>query len=131
MDVVFTDGKMKLTVQTPIVHQTIAKAFDFLHVSIVLEHAFPDMLHTSMFIQDALVTASLHVPGAEDVHVCIIEDHDYFAKMSILVGLSVPPSKPTKINKFSPVHGLASFAQMSRTIVRQLSHPYLVSTRQR
>ena len=127
-DVVFIDGKMKLMNQTPIVRTTINKAFDLLQASIVLENAFPDTLLTSKFIQAALTTASLLVPSAEDLHVRIMKDRDYFTKMSILVGLAVPPSKPTKINKYSPVHGLATFAQMSRSTVWQLSHRYLVST---
>ena len=78
-------GKVKLTDQTPIVQATITDAFDFLHASIIFEHAFPDALLTSKFIQDALTTASLHIPNAEDVHVRILNDHAYCSKMSTLV----------------------------------------------
>ncbi|KAN0141621.1 hypothetical protein V8E53_000083 [Lactarius tabidus] len=77
-------GNIKLTDQTSIVRATITKAFGFLHASIVLENSYPDALLTSKFIQDALSTAALHVPDAEDVHVRILKDHPYFVKMSIL-----------------------------------------------
>ncbi|KAN0141478.1 hypothetical protein V8E53_000723 [Lactarius tabidus] len=61
-----------------------SKVFGFLHASIMLENSYPDALLTSKFIQDALSTAALHVPNAEDVHVRILKDHPYFVKMSIL-----------------------------------------------
>jgi hypothetical protein len=81
-----------------IVRATITKVFGFLHASIVLENSYPDALLTSKFIQDALSTAALHVPDAEDVHVHILKDHPYFVKMSILVSCLCSPLKSTKIN---------------------------------
>ncbi|KAN0140700.1 hypothetical protein V8E53_001527 [Lactarius tabidus] len=55
-----------------------------LHASIQLKHAFPNQLLTTKFLVDALSTASLHVPNAEDVHVCLLRDHGYCSKMCSL-----------------------------------------------
>jgi hypothetical protein len=74
------------------------KAFGFLHASIMLENSYPDALLTSKLIQDALSTAALHVPDAEDVHVHILKDHPYFIKMAILVCCLSSSLKSTKIN---------------------------------
>ena len=43
------------------------------------------MLLASKFIQDALSTAALQVPNAEDVHVRIHTDHAYFVQLAALV----------------------------------------------
>ncbi|KAN0134067.1 hypothetical protein V8E53_008285 [Lactarius tabidus] len=77
-------GNIKLTHQTSIVQATITKVFGFLHASIMLENSYPDTVLTSKFIQDALSTAALHIPDAEDVHVCVLKDYPYCVKMSIL-----------------------------------------------
>jgi hypothetical protein len=50
-----------------------------------MDHAFPDALLTGKFIQDALSTASLLVPNADNVHVRILRDSAYCSHMSILV----------------------------------------------
>jgi hypothetical protein len=78
-------GRIRLTIQMPIVRATITEAFELLHASIVLKHAFPDPLLTNRFLVDALSTASLHVPNAEDVHVRLLRDHGYCSKMCTLV----------------------------------------------
>ncbi|KAN0138827.1 hypothetical protein V8E53_003215 [Lactarius tabidus] len=65
----------------PIVRATITEAFEMLHASIVLKHVFPDSLLTSKFLMDVLSTASLHIPNAEDVHVCLLQDHGYCSKI--------------------------------------------------
>jgi hypothetical protein len=61
------------------------KAFELLHASIMFKHAFPDRLLTNKFIEDALSTAALHVPNADDVHVRILHDHSYCSTISALV----------------------------------------------
>ena len=50
------------------------KVFEFLNASIVLKDTFPDSVLMGRFIEDALSTAALHVPNAEDIHVCILQD---------------------------------------------------------
>lgn len=61
------------------------KSFNFLHASLVLEHAFLDTLLASKFLQDALSLLALNVPDAEDVHVHIHTDHAYFIQLSALI----------------------------------------------
>jgi hypothetical protein len=126
-DLCLNSGRLKLTDQTSIVRKTITKSFELLHASIILEHAFPDVLLASKFIQDALSTASLHVPDADVVHIRILQDHNYFEMMSTLVSHGCASSKPNNTNQFSPVHGSASFAQRSRNAVWQPSRTCLVS----
>lgn len=90
------NGRIRLTDQTAIVRTTITEAFELLHASIMFKHAFPDHLLTSKFIEDALSTAALHVPNAEDVHVRILQDHNYLFMMSALV--RVCPLPRNKLN---------------------------------
>ena len=85
------DGKVRLTEQTPIVRATITKAFEFLHASIILKYAFPDSVLMSRFIEDALSTAALHVPNAEDVHARILQDRRYCSQMFALVCIHAVP----------------------------------------
>ena len=77
--------KIRLKDQTPIIQATISTSFNFLHASLVLEHAFPDAMLSRKFILDALSTAALHVPNAEGVHVRIHTDHTYFVQLAALV----------------------------------------------
>ncbi|KAI9447601.1 hypothetical protein H4582DRAFT_2068214 [Lactarius indigo] len=79
-----SSGKVKLTDQTHIVRSTTTNAFHFLHASIILTQAFPDPSLINKFIQDALITASLHTTGADDIHVRLLNDHLYCSQMSIL-----------------------------------------------
>ncbi|KAH9069504.1 hypothetical protein EDB83DRAFT_2518271 [Lactarius deliciosus] len=79
-----SSGKVKLMDQTPIVRATSTNAFDFLHASIILEQAFPDPLLINKFIQDALITASLNTPNADDVHDHLLNDRLYCSQMSTL-----------------------------------------------
>ena len=51
----------------------------------MFKHAFPGNLLINKFLVDALSTAALHVPNAEDVHVRILQDHSYCTMMSALV----------------------------------------------
>ncbi|KAF8257092.1 hypothetical protein EI94DRAFT_1709625 [Lactarius quietus] len=51
-------GKMQLKDQTPIIQATVTKAFSLLHASLVLKQAFPDVLLTNKFLQDALSTVA-------------------------------------------------------------------------
>jgi hypothetical protein len=88
-------GNVKLTDQTPIVRKTIASSFGFLHASLILENAFPDVLLSGKFIRNALSTAALHVHGAENLHVRILHDNDYCGKISLLVCFAFASSEPT------------------------------------
>ena len=78
-------GKIRLKDQTPIIQATVSTSFNFLHASLVLEHAFPDAMLSRKFILDTLSTAALHVPSAEGVHVRIHTDHTYFVQLAALV----------------------------------------------
>ena len=63
------------------------ESFELLHASIIMKHAFPDLLLANKFIEEALSTAALQVPNAEDIHVWILQDHVYCLTMSALVSL--------------------------------------------
>ncbi|KAH9173495.1 hypothetical protein EDB89DRAFT_699441 [Lactarius sanguifluus] len=76
--------KAKLRDQTEIVRATTTNAFDFLHASILIKHAFPDPLLANKFIQEALITASLNTDDADDIHVRLFMDRLYCSQMSIL-----------------------------------------------
>ena len=78
-------GRLLLTEQTTIVRTTITESFELIHASLMFKHAFPGNLLINKFLVDALSTAALHVPNAEDVHVRILQDHSYCTMMSALV----------------------------------------------
>ena len=80
-------GKLRLTDQTSILRAIITESFELLHASIIMKHAFPDSLLANKFIEEALSTAALQVPNAEDIHVRILQDHAYCLTMSALVSL--------------------------------------------
>ena len=85
------DGKVCLTEQTPIVRAMITKVFKFLNATIVLKDTFPDSVLMGRFIEDALSTAALHVPNAEDIHVRILQDRGYCFQMLALVSMYAIP----------------------------------------
>ncbi|KAF8258267.1 hypothetical protein EI94DRAFT_1708146 [Lactarius quietus] len=85
-DLVLGSGKLCLTDQTPIVQATISESFELLHALIMMKHAFPDLVLANKLIEEALSTAALQVPNAEDIHVRILQDHGYCLTMSALVG---------------------------------------------
>jgi hypothetical protein len=99
------------------------EAFELLHASIVLKHAFPDHLLTCNFIEDALSTAVLHVPNAEDIHVHILQDHGYCFTMSTLVCMCARCFGVSLMEEFSHEPESASSVQRSRSTVLLLLHP--------
>ncbi|KAN0141683.1 hypothetical protein V8E53_000145 [Lactarius tabidus] len=67
------------------------------------QHAFPNQLLTTKFLVDVLSTASLHIPNVEDVHVCLLWDHDIkercTAAIAPLLVLNTPTAVKDLINK--------------------------------
>src|ERR1700761_2268016 len=86
-DLCLGSGKLRLMDQTAIVRAIISESFELLHALIIMKHAFPDSLVANKFIEEALSTAALQVPNAEDIHVWILQDHVYCLTMSALVSL--------------------------------------------
>lgn len=78
-------NKIKLTDQNEVVRRTIKSTFNILHASIIFQHAFPDALLTTKFIQTALLEASSNISAAKHVHDRILNDHSYFSIISLLV----------------------------------------------
>jgi len=125
------NGRIRLTDQTPIVRATITEAFELLHASVMLKHAFPDHLLTCKFIEDALSTAALHVPNAEDVHVRILQDHSYSLTMSALVCMCVHCLGTRLMEESSREPESASSAQRSRSAALLLLRPCSVCSTHR
>ena len=112
-------GNLLLTVQSSIVRKTISESFELLQAYLTFKHAFPDSILMNKFIEDALSTAALHVPNAEDVHVRILRDYSYCARMSYLVCVCLLPS--TELNRsYSHEPESALFVQRSRSAVSLL-----------
>ena len=86
----------------PIIQATVSTSFNFLHVSLVLEHAFLDAMLARKFILDALSTAALRVPNAEGVHVRIHTDHTYFVQLAALVCIVCYSSKAIDAKYIQP-----------------------------
>ena len=95
-------GKIQLKDQTPIIQATDSTSFNFLHASLVLEHAFLDVMLARKFILDTLSTVALHVSNVEGVHVCIHTDHTYFKQLAALVCIVCYSSKAIDTKYIQP-----------------------------
>ena len=98
-----TSGKIQLRDQTEIVQATVSAAFDLLHASMLFKNALPDPILTANIIEEALSTAALHVPNAEDLHVRLHRDSHFLTKISSMVRFCMLPWNQLK-NEFSPAH---------------------------
>ena len=80
-----TQGKIRLKKQSEVVQDTVTASLPYLHASIVLEDAFPDVVLTGTFIKRALLSGTSHVSNSFPLHRQIAEDHVYLHKLIPLV----------------------------------------------
>lgn len=75
-----------LTIQRPLVRVIIQDAIENLRASLLFINAFPGPACAVTFIRDALITAaSQNGPAAIPVHMRLLQDEDYMAKIVSLV----------------------------------------------
>ena len=84
-DLVLNEGKMRLKDQSAVVQDTVMASFPYLHVFIVLDHAFPDGVIMATFIMRALLSGTSHVSNSFTLRRQIAEDHIYLSKLVPLV----------------------------------------------
>lgn len=80
-----TKGKIGLKEQSEVVQDTVTASLPYLHASIVLEDAFPDVVLTGTFIKRALLSGTSHVSNSFPLRRRIAEDHVYLHKLIPLV----------------------------------------------
>jgi hypothetical protein len=85
--------KVILTIQSTPLRTVIQDSFEHLRASLLFEHAFPDSVLVLLFIRNALVTAAERCgptlgPVAMSIRSRLLNDNDYFLKISPLVSTS-------------------------------------------
>ena len=80
-----SSSKIKLRDQSQIIWDMIKLSLPFLHASIILEHAFPNVLLTVTFIKRALLAGNSHNPNTTYLRHQILNDHLYLTQMCKLV----------------------------------------------
>jgi hypothetical protein len=87
-DIIFVPetNKITLTHQHPLLCAIIQEAIENLQASLLFDHGFPNANAILSLIRVALIAAAdAHSPEASQIHMHLLNDHEYMEKMIHLV----------------------------------------------